>query len=103
MLRQIGERDTIVGIIGDKAQSIFQFQGANPKQFDDFQLEGIRDYKIDNNRRSTKEIINLLNHIRPEFKQQGQNDFNGNKPILYIGNRLDVLHKIKTNNRERMS
>lgn len=94
LLRQIGERDTIVGIIGDKAQSIFQFQGANPIQFSNFQLEGIQDYKIDNNRRSTKEIINLLNHIRPNFKQQGQDDFNGNKPIIYVGDRLEVLHKI---------
>ncbi len=95
LLRQIGERDTIVGIIGDKAQSIFQFQGANPKQFDDFQLEGIHDYKIDNNRRSTKEIINLLNHIRPNFKQQGQDEFNGNKPIIYVGDRLTVLRTIE--------
>ncbi len=95
LLRQIGERDTIVGIIGDKAQSIFQFQGANPKQFDDFQLEGIHDYKIDNNRRSTKEIINLLNHIRPNFKQQGQDEFNRNKPIIYVGDRLTVLRTIE--------
>lgn len=95
LLRQIGERDTIVGIIGDKAQSIFQFQGANPKQFDDFQLEGMHDYKINNNRRSTKEIINLLNHIRPNFKQQDQDEFNGNKPIIYVGDRLTVLRTIE--------
>ena len=95
LLRQIGERDTIVGIIGDKAQSIFQFQGANPKQFGDFQLKGIQDYKIDNNRRSTKEIINLLNHIRPDFKQQGQDEFNGNRPILYVGDSLTVLQTIE--------
>lgn len=95
LLRQIGAQDTIVGIIGDIAQSIFQFQGALPKQFGDFRLEGIRDYKIDNNRRSTKEIINLLNHIRPNFKQQGKDNFNGSTPVLYIGDRLDVLHKIK--------
>lgn len=94
LLREIGAQDTIVGIIGDIAQSIFQFQGALPKQFGDFQLEGIRDYKIDNNRRSTKEIISLLNHIRPEFTQRGQDEFNGNKPVLYIGGRLEVLRKV---------
>lgn len=95
LLRQIGAQDTIVGIIGDIAQSIFQFQGALPKQFGDFQLEGIRDYKIDNNRRSTKEIINLLNHIRPEFTQRGQDEFNGNKPVIYVGHRLTVLQAIE--------
>ncbi|WP_201567692.1 UvrD-helicase domain-containing protein [Psychrobacter immobilis] len=96
LLRQIGERETIVGIIGDKAQSIFKFQGAHPKQFSDFRLEGIRDYKIDNNRRSTQEVINLLNHIRRDFEQRGQEGFNGSKPVLYIGDRLDILHKIKS-------
>lgn len=94
LLRQIGERETIVGIIGDKAQSIFQFQGANPEQFSDFHLEGIRDYRIDNNRRSTQEVINLLNHIRRDFKQRGQEGFNGSKPVIYIGDRLEVLRKI---------
>ncbi len=94
LLRQIGAQDTIVGIIGDMAQSIFQFQGALPKQFIDFQLEGIRDYKIDNNRRSTKEIISLLNYIRPDFTQQGQDEFNGNRPIIYVGHRLTVLQTI---------
>lgn len=96
LLRQIGERETVVGIIGDKAQSIFQFQGANPEQFSDFHLEGIQDYKIDNNRRSTQEVINLLNHIRRDFEQRGQEGFNGSKPVLYIGDRLDILHKIKS-------
>lgn len=95
LLRRIGEQETIVGIIGDKAQSIFQFQGANPEQFNDFQLEGLRDYKIDNNRRSTKEIINLLNHIRPNFKQQCQDEFNGNKPVIYVGDRSLILKEIE--------
>ncbi len=95
LLRQVGVQDTIIGIIGDIAQSIFQFQGALPKQFGDFQLEGIRDYKIDDNRRSTKEIISLLNHIRPDFTQQGQDEFNGNKPIIYVGHRLTVLQTIE--------
>ncbi|MFC6380164.1 UvrD-helicase domain-containing protein [Psychrobacter glacincola] len=94
LLRLIGEKETIVGIIGDKAQSIFSFQGADPSQFESFELEGIKDYWINTNRRSTQEVINLLNHIRCDFKQQGQDGFNGSKPIIYIGDRLEVLHKI---------
>ena len=94
LLRLIGEKETIVGIIGDKAQSIFSFQGADPSQFELFELEGIKDYGIDTNRRSTQEVINLLNHIRCDFKQQGQDGFNGSKPVIYIGDRLEVVHKI---------
>ena len=96
LLRLIGEKETIVGIIGDKAQSIFSFQGADPSQFESFELEGIKDYWINTNRRSTQEVINLLNHIRCDFKQQGQDGFNGSKPVIYIGNRFEVLHKINS-------
>lgn len=96
LLRLIGEKETLVGIIGDKAQSIFSFQGADPSQLESFELEGIKDYKINTNRRSTQEVINLLNHIRCDFKQRGQDGFNGSKPVIYIGNRLEVLHKINS-------
>ncbi len=94
LLRLIGEEETLVGIIGDKAQSIFSFQDADPSQFESFELEGIKDYKINTNRRSTQEVISLLNHIRCDFEQRGQEGFNGSKPVIYIGNRLEVLHKI---------
>lgn len=94
LLRLIGEEETLVGIIGDKAQSIFSFQDADPSQFESFELEGIKDYKINTNRRSTQEVIGLLNHIRCDFEQRGQEGFNGSKPVIYIGNRLEVLHKI---------
>lgn len=96
LLRLIGEKETLVGIIGDKAQSIFSFQGAEPSQFESFELEGMKDYKINTNRRSTQEVINLLNHIRCDFKQRGQDGFNGSRPVIYIGNRLEVLHKINS-------
>lgn len=97
LLRRIGEQETIIGIIGDKAQSIFNFQGADSSQFEAFNLEGIRDYIISNNRRSTRQIIDFLNHIRPDFIQQGQDGFVGSKPVIYIGERLNVLKAIKDN------
>lgn len=72
ILRKIGLEETVVGVIGDKAQSIFGFQGAEPNQFEQFSLANIIDYRINNNRRSTTEIISFLNHIRPDFKQRGR-------------------------------
>jgi len=38
ILKLIGGKETIVGIIGDEAQSIYEFQGADPKQFRSFVL-----------------------------------------------------------------
>lgn len=97
LLRKIGERETIIGVVGDKAQAIFQFQDVNPEQFSGFHLEGIQDYRMNNNRRSTQEVINLLNYIRRDFEQHGQEGFTGNKPTIYIGDRLEVLREINKN------
>lgn len=57
----------IIGIIGDKAQSIYGFAGAEPKEFENFQLPNLQYYQMKENRRSSNEIIDLLNHIRPSF------------------------------------
>lgn len=81
----IGESKTIIGVIGDKAQSIYSFQGATPKLFEDFNLPCLQDYAIAGNRRSTDSIINVLNHIRKEFKQSPVRQSKGVKPILYVG------------------
>ncbi|WP_227430541.1 UvrD-helicase domain-containing protein [Psychrobacter sp. I-STPA6b] len=95
ILRKIGQSETVVGIIGDKAQSIFGFQGAEAEQFEQFTLAGIKDYIICNNRRSTRQIIDFLNHVRSDLTQQGQDDFYGNKPIIYVGDRLEIISHIK--------
>lgn len=96
LIRLLGQQETIVGVIGDEAQSIFGFQGADPQQFETFSLKDIQDYRISDNRRSTKEIINLLNHVRPNFIQQGHEDFTGNKPIVYVGDRSQAIEGINT-------
>lgn len=95
ILRKIGQEETVVGIIGDKAQSIFGFQGAEPNQLDDFALDGLKDYEIRGNRRSTEDIISFLNHIRPEFEQKGKDGFNGDRPVIYIGGQLQALQAIQ--------
>ena len=42
------------------SQSIFKFQGADVTQFDTFGLPNMTVYQIENNRRSTSQIIKLL-------------------------------------------
>ncbi|WP_008316216.1 UvrD-helicase domain-containing protein [Leptolyngbya sp. PCC 6406] len=94
ILEQIGQEETIVGIIGDKAQSIYNFQGADPLQLSLFTLEGIAEYQILENYRSTDKIVDFLNCIRLDLQQvkPGQNG-NGGNPILIVGEMGASLRK----------
>jgi len=67
LIKLIGQKSSVIAVIGDIAQSIYSFQGARPKQFDEFTIGdecGITEYVINGNRRSTKNIVNLCNFIR---------------------------------------
>lgn len=67
LIKDIGSKSCIIGIIGDIAQSIFSFQGAKPSKFKEFNIKeetDTNDYIILGNRRSTKNIISLCNYIR---------------------------------------
>ncbi len=67
LIKYIGSKSSIVGIIGDLAQSIYSFQGAKPSKFSDFNIDEVTDtheYQILGNRRSTENIIFLCNYIR---------------------------------------
>ncbi|URN93106.1 MAG: ATP-dependent helicase [Candidatus Pristimantibacillus lignocellulolyticus] len=95
ILRLIGEEETIVGIIGDKAQSIYGFQGAEPSQFHSFVLPNLVDYVMDDNRRSTNQIIDILNTVRLDIKQNKFRDADGDKPTIIVGEMLVALRKAK--------
>ena len=66
IIKLIGEKSTRIGIVGDVAQSIYSFQGAKPSDFLQFAICDGQDgqYSIDNNRRSTRNIVNFCNFIR---------------------------------------
>ncbi|WP_424353543.1 UvrD-helicase domain-containing protein [Methanosarcina mazei] len=64
IIKWLAEAGSIIGVIGDSAQSIYAFQGARREDFLNFNLEGQTDYIIENNRRSTSNIVKLLNHMR---------------------------------------
>lgn len=93
IIRQIGQNETIVGIIGDKAQSIYGFQGADDRQFMAFFLPNIKYYLMADNRRSTNEIIILLNHVRKDMVQNNYRNQVGQKPILLIGDNILALNE----------
>jgi len=67
LIKHLGEKSTVLGIIGDVAQSIYSFQGAKPTQFLEFETLGERElveYNIIGNRRSTENIVSLSNFLR---------------------------------------
>lgn len=96
ILEKIGQKETIVGIIGDQAQSIYGFQGADPLQFSTFTLPGIADYQMADNRRSTNQIIDLLNTIRVNDIQQNKfRNEEGDKPVIFVDEMRSALHRAK--------
>jgi len=54
-------------LVGDKAQSIFDFKGGDASPNIRRKFKGLKRYSIDVNRRSTAPIINLANTVLAEF------------------------------------
>jgi DNA helicase II / ATP-dependent DNA helicase PcrA len=101
IIKKIAENNTIVGVIGDLAQSIYGFQGACRKDFESFVLDNIVDFKMENNRRSTENIIRLLNHIRGnEIKQKSVDGKTGKSVKLLVGPIHDSITKVKSETNE---
>lgn len=76
LIKLIGEKSTVIGVIGDLAQSIYSFQGAKPSQFAAFAMNGereLREYVINGNRRSTNNIVQFSNYLRQSDVYVSQN------------------------------
>lgn len=94
IIKLIAKEETIVGVIGDPAQSIFSFQGANIDEFINFKTENIIEYQILENRRSSNQIIDLLNEVRKDITQSKYKNVAGELPILFIGENVAVYKKV---------
>ena len=64
IVKWLAEESTVVGVIGDSKQSIYGFQGAKPEDFKGLDLPGQIDYRIADNRRSTRKIVEFINSVR---------------------------------------
>lgn len=91
ILRQVGQTETIVGVVGDEIQSIYSFLGAVPGQLATFSLIGINEYQINDNWRSTNEIVKILNRIRPNLNQNALRNVSKTAVTVIAGNKLDAL------------
>jgi len=88
LIKLIGQKSTVVGVVGDVAQSIYSFQGARPTDFKSFSIESKREleeYVINGNRRSTENVVNFCNFLR-------QSDSN----VVQISQRLYDTKEEKT-------
>lgn len=92
-LTKLGNEGVIVGVVGDKAQSIYDFLGATVQQFDSFTIPEMQEYEIRGNRRSTKQIIDLLNIVRTNFSQDWLNGSEGMIPELLVGDMLNCYQQ----------
>jgi len=85
----------VIGVVGDVVQSIYGFQGADYSQFIDFTLSGMKTYLLSENRRSSNEIIDVLNSIRKDLTQTKYRNISNEKPTIYIGDMILALRDAK--------
>ncbi len=79
IVKQLAARYVNICVVGDDAQSIYAFRGANIQNILNFQKEyGVYDefmiYKLEQNYRSSKTIVNAANSIIANNKDQIQKD-----------------------------
>lgn len=85
ILNEIRKKDCIVGVIGDKVQSIYSFQGAEPQLFDSFEVESNCSHIIKDNHRSTTQIVKLLNDIRKDIEQKCNDNADNGEVVILVG------------------
>lgn len=91
----LAEEETVVGVIGDSAQSIYSFQGASIEDYLKFKVDNLSEYTITENRRSSNQIIDLLNGIRADIEQTKIRNVDCDRPILFVGNSIEAFNKIQ--------
>lgn len=96
IIKIVASAGSIVGVIGDPAQSIYKFQGASRQDFIDFSISNMKDYQINGNRRSTRKIVGLLNNMRRDkIRQECVRDVEGVPPVLLVGDRLHATEYVR--------
>jgi DNA helicase-2/ATP-dependent DNA helicase PcrA len=95
LFKKLGLSGIKTGVIGDPMQSIYGFQGANYAQFNSFTLLGLKEYTLIENRRSSNEIIDVLDSIRTDFNQKKYRNATIEKPIIFIGDMTIALKRAK--------
>lgn len=99
IVKQLAARHANICVVGDDAQSIYAFRGANIQNILNFQKEyGTYDefniYKLEQNYRSTKTIVQAANSIIANNKEQIKKDvWTSNE----VGERIKVFRSLTDN------
>ena len=107
LIEHIGSQSSIIGVIGDVAQSIYSFQGARPSRFINFGknrlTNPIVEYEIQGNRRSTVNIVSFTNFLRKsdnlkqvsirEYRTQELKDLAESKKVCFLLGESDTINK----------
>lgn len=104
IVKWLAHTGSTVGVIGDPAQSIYKFQGASRKDFLDFRLPNQKNYEMRFNRRSTRKILDVLNHMRGDdsLVQDCHRDIDGNEVCLILDKNITGVMSKYTAERERL-
>jgi len=95
IVRWLAAQGSTVVVVGDAEQSIFEFAGAAREHFIKFSLEGMDHHEIAQNRRSTREIIQLLNHVRRDgLSQECYRNVAGEPVLLSVGTPTAVARHV---------
>ncbi|MCH4164303.1 MAG: ATP-dependent helicase [Lentilactobacillus diolivorans] len=93
---------SIVGIIGDKNQSIYGFAHSSRKTFENFSLPNLNNYFIGENHRSSDQIVMLLNSITAADSQQDLPKVSGPKPLILVGDTREAIsYFLKTHSKNK--
>ncbi|AEH49283.1 UvrD-helicase domain-containing protein [Parageobacillus thermoglucosidasius] len=103
IIKWLAYKGSVVGIIGDPAQSIFKFQGASRNDFIAFSLPNQLNFKITQNRRSSPSIVKILNFIRKHDSLQQTPIREGKSyPVMFMEyNDDNIMELITIFHRER--
>lgn len=90
LFTKLAEAGCKITLIGDKAQSIYTFAGADIANIDNFMASGIKTFTIADNHRSTQNIIDFLNILRTDLEQKSLRKECFEKVTIVCGNSVDA-------------
>lgn len=98
ILDRISDEETVIGVVGDLAQSIYKFTGAQRQDFLSFKDGNTSEYKLGKNHRSTTQIIDFLNFLRTDIHQEyGDEENEGESVKIFIGKPKKAIEWIEQN------
>ena len=95
ILSEIKEHESVVGVIGDAAQAIYGFQGADIQLFRKYRVKKANEYFLNENHRSDKCIVDFLNILRENFEQIPCEKYEDSLISFYVGDRTKAFQKAR--------